>query len=152
MEIDTIVVTDKRVQRSNKASFFSWELVIMIILLLLILVVLSIIFSLISKIQSCSHQLASSKIPPPPPPPHNYMQLPPPKPDRRHLPAVEPAYGYPSMDMHNIDSLPDPACQECFYQGVGLGGIPGSVDYRAVELGKAVRLLQHSMAKYSLFV
>ena len=51
------------------------------------------------------------------------------------------------MDMDNIDSLPDPACQECFYQGDGVGGIPGGVDYRAVELGEAVRLLQHSMAK-----
>ena len=51
------------------------------------------------------------------------------------------------MDMDNIDSLPDPACQECLYQGVGVVGVQGHVDYRAVELGEAVRLLQHSMAK-----
>jgi hypothetical protein len=140
VEIDTMDVTEKRVQRSNKASFFSWELIIIIILLLLILVVLSIIFSLISKIQSCSREIASPKTPPPPPPPHNYMQFPPPKPERRHPPVVEPAYpspyGFPSMDMDNFDSLPDPACQECFYHGVGVVEVPGPWTIGPLSLGK----------------
>ena len=113
---------------------------------------LTVIFSLISKIQRCSSKVASSIATPAPPPTNNYMQLPPPKLDRMYgFAVVEPpypsVYTYPSMDVDNIDSLPDPACQECYWQGGGVGGVPGRGDCRASELGEAVRLLQHSMAK-----
>ena len=156
VEIETILVPDERVQRSSGVSLFSWELIVIIILLLLILVMLAIIFSLISKLQSCSRKLASSKTSHPPLPNSAYMQLPPSKTQPTHLHTVEEChpqppystlYRYSSTDMDHIDHLPDPACQECFYQGVGVGGVPGNVDSRTLELGEAVRLLQNSMAK-----
>eukprot|EP00092_Neocalanus_flemingeri_P008841 GFUD01009515.1.p1 GENE.GFUD01009515.1~~GFUD01009515.1.p1 ORF type:complete len:364 (+),score=64.00 GFUD01009515.1:123-1214(+) len=156
IEIQTSLVPDQRVQRSNKVSFFSWEHIVILILLLLVLVMLAIIFTLISKIQSCSRKLASSKTPHTPLPTSNCMQLPPTKTERKHLhseeechpqPSYSPLYGYSSKDMEHIDSLPDPACHQCLYQDVGMGGASVNVDSRTLELGEAVRLLQNSMAK-----
>lgn len=161
VEIETILVLDQRVQRSSSGSYFSLELIIIIILLLLILGMLAVIFSLISKILSCSRQLATSKTKPTKHPPlknSNYMQLKlqstkterphhPKEEDCHPQPSFSPIYRYPSMEADHIDSLPDPTCQECLYQGGGVGGIPGDEDCRTLDLGEAVRLLQNSMAK-----